>query len=132
MTTRCYLALLAGTILVLNAVPGISAPDDLVGIWVLEKNTDEGIQIFTRAASLTGNRPGLAFSPHGGLVVRQAGWPGAPSPHWSNRVGLWRQPEETLLEISHAWRNGPRKYQLEIIALTTRRLICRVKTGPGS
>jgi hypothetical protein len=139
MTSRETAALMLGVALLLSAGASTAEPDpeatrpaDLVGIWVLAEQEAEGVQVFARAASLTGDQPGYAFGPHGGLVVRQAGWCATPTMTWSNLEGLWRLSENRLLDIHHPWRNGPRAIRLEIVSLTQRRLVCRVRTDPGS
>lgn len=139
MKTRGSLALLTGMMLLLTACTSTSEPDSgtlvssaLVGVWVFESETESGAKVYTRAAALTGDRPGYEFQEHGGLKVRTSGWCGTPPLSWSNLEGLWDQVEERLLEIRHSWRGGPQEYQLEIISLGPRRLTCRVRNGDGS
>jgi len=112
--------------------PEIASPLDLVGVWVLEDKEAGGIQVFARAPSLTGNHLGYEFSEHGGLMVHKPGWCGTPPITWMNHEGLWSLADERLLDIRHAWRGRPQEYQLEIISLDQRRLVCRVRTDPGS
>ncbi|MEN8005853.1 MAG: hypothetical protein ABFS42_02515 [Candidatus Krumholzibacteriota bacterium] len=111
--------------------PGLDQQRTLVGVWVYEGETDDGAKVFMRAAALTGNRPGYEFSEHGGLIVRTAGWCGTPKT-WLNQEGLWSRPDDRLVDICHAARGGSKKYQLEIISLTSRRLTCRERNDDGS
>lgn len=112
--------------------PETPSPLDLVGVWVLETKEADGIQVFTRAPSLSGNHLGYEFSEHGGLMVHKPGWCGTPPITWMNHEGLWSLVDERLLDIRHAWRGRPQEYQLEIISLDQRRLVCRVRTDSGS
>ena len=132
-------AMILGAILLLTACSSTSEPDpgsaargSLVGVWVLEGETDDGAKVYTRAAALTGNRSGYEFGRHGGLKVRTAGWCGTPPPAWSNLDGLWDEVGEGRVEIRHAWRGAPREYELEIISISARRLTCRERNGDGS
>ena len=138
MKTRGTLALLAGMMLLLAACTSTSEPDpglplagSLAGVWVFEGETDNGAKIFRKAAALAGDHEGFEFREHGGLKVRTSGWCGTPPLTWSNLEGLWDQVDERLLKIRHAWRGQPREYQLEIIALSPRRLTCRERNGDG-
>ena len=119
---------------VLGSPPGpeSASSGDLVGVWVLENNEAGGIQVFARAPSLSGNHLGYEFSEHGGLMVHKPGWCGTPPITWMNHEGLWSLVEERLLDIRHAWRGRPQEYQLEIISLDQRRLVCRLRTDSGS
>jgi len=140
MKTHAATALLLGLSLILAACTSTSepAPDpvdmgaSLVGVWVFESETGDGVKIYTRAAALSGQRSGYEFGEHGGLKVRTAGWCGTPPVTWSNLDGLWDQVDDRLLKIRHAWRGAPREFQLEIISLGARRLTCREQTGGGS
>ena len=139
MTTRGSLALMVGMTLLLAACAGTSEPDprldlsrSLVGIWVLEGEDTEGIQVFARAAALSCDHPGYEFGEHGGLRVRKPGWCDTPPVTWTDHEGLWSLLDNRLLDICHAWRGSPREYQLEIMSLGPSRLTCRVRTDPGS
>jgi len=139
MKTRGTFALAVGMTLLLAACTSTSepvsppgSPLDLVGVWVLENKEAGGIQVFARAPSLTGNHLGYEFSEHGGLMVHKPGWCGTPPITWMNHEGLWHLADERLLDIRHAWRGRPQEYQLEIISLDQRRLVCRVRTDSGS
>ncbi len=116
--------------------PSLSQEADLstslVGVWVLEENEADGIQVFARAASLSGNHLGYEFSEHGGLKVHKPGWCGTPPITWMDHEGLWNLVDDQLLDIRHAGRGSPREYRLEIISLGQRRLICREITDSGS
>lgn len=139
MTTRGPLALMMGMTLLLAACAGTSEPDprldlsqSLVGVWVLEGEDTEGIQVFARAAAFSGDHPGYEFGEHGGLRVRKPGRCGTPPITWTDHEGLWSLLDNRLLDICHAWRGSPQEYQLEIMSLGPRRLTCRVRTDPGS
>jgi hypothetical protein len=139
MKNRGTLALLTGTVLFLAACASTSEPDSgaplaggLVGVWILESETDGGAQIYTRAPALSGRRAGYEFKEHGGLKVRTAGWRGTPPVTYANLEGLWDQVGDKLLDIRHAWRGQPREYQLEIISLSPHRLTCRLRSAGGS
>ncbi len=139
MKTRGSLALLTGMVLLLAActstsepTPGPNLPAALVGVWVWEGESDDGVKVYMRAAALAGDRSGYEFGEHGGLLVRTAGWCGTPPLNWSNLEGLWDQIDDRRLEIHHAWRGEPREYQLEIISLSPRRLTCRERNVDGS
>ena len=138
--TRFSIALLMGLTLILVACtstsepqpgPGSSLDGNLIGVWIFVGETDDGAKVFTRAAALSGERKGYEFSAHGGLKVRTAGWCGTPPLTWSNLDGLWEKVEDGLLDIRHAWRGAPREFQLEIISLSSRRLVCRERNDDG-
>ena len=137
MITRGYFAIAIGLILFLAACTSTSEPDPgpdqsrtIVGVWVFEEKTDDGAQVFMRAAALSGDRSGYEFGEHGGLKVRTTGWCGTPIT-WLNHDGLWSRVDDQLLDICHANRGGSKEYQLEIISLTSRRMTCRERTGDG-
>ncbi len=137
MIIRGYFAIAIGLTLLLAACTSTSEPDPwpdqpgtLVGVWVFEDKTDDGAQVYMRAATLTGDRSGYEFGEHGGLKVRTTGWCGTPIT-WFNHEGLWSRIDDQLLNIHHANRGGSKEYQLEIISLTTRRLTCRERTDDG-
>lgn len=136
--TRISIGMLMGLTLILAACTSTSEPDPgtelsgtLAGVWIFAEETADGAQVFTRAAALTGERTGFEFCEHGGLKVRTAGWCGTPPLTWSNLDGLWEKTAEGLLDIRHAWRGAPREYQLEIISLSSRRLVCRQRNDDG-
>lgn len=138
MITKGYFAIAIGLTLLLAACTSTSEPDPwpdqpgtLVGVWVFEEQTDDGAKVYLRAASLTGDRAGYEFSEHGGLKVRTTGWCGTPIT-WLNHEGLWSRVDDQLLDICHASRGGSTNYRLEIVSLTSRRLICRERTDGGS
>ena len=155
MKTRGTLALAVGMTLLLAACNSTSEPGpalgppqgppqgpphgpesasfrDLVGVWILETKEADGIQVFARAPSLSGNHLGYEFSEHGGLMVHKPGWCGTPPTTWMDHEGLWNLVDDRLLDIRHAWRGRPQEYQLEIISLDQRRLVCRLRTDSGS
>jgi len=143
MNTSLTTAMAVGMALLLAACTSTSEPGlqpdpksdpspGLVGVWILEENEADGIQVFARAPSLSGDHLGYEFSEHGGLMVHKPGWCGTPPITWMNHEGLWRLVDDQFLDIRHAWRGTPQEYQLEIISLSQRRLICRVRTDPGS
>ena len=138
MITKGYIAGAIGLTLLLAACTSTSEPYQwpdqprtLVGVWVLEGETEDGAKIYMRAAALTGDRAGYDFGEHGGLKVRTTGWCGTPIT-WLNLEGLWGQADDHLLDIRHAIRGGSKNYQLEIVSVTSRRLICRERTDGGS
>lgn len=139
MKKRILMALTLASTLLLAACTSTSEPNpepgpagNLVGVWVFESEADNGIKVYSRAAALAGNRPGYEFSEHGGLKVRKSGWCGTPPVTWSNLDGLWSRADDRLLDIRHAWRGGPRVYQIEIMSLGHHRLTCRERTDDGS
>lgn len=139
MMIRGSMAMVMGMALFLTACTSTSEPDpgpdlsrNLVGVWVLEGETANGILIFARSAALSGDHPGYEFGEHGGLKVRKSGWCGTPPATWSNHEGLWNLADNRHLRICHAWRGSPLEYQLEIMSLGPRRLTCRVRPGSGS
>jgi len=139
MKTSITLAVAVGMMLLMTACTSTSEPAreidssaSLIGVWVLEDNEADGIQVFARAASLTGSHLGYEFSEHGGLKVHKPGWCGTPPITWMDHEGLWSLVDDQLLDIVHAGRGSPQEFQLEIISLSQRRLICRQKTDPGS
>jgi hypothetical protein len=139
MKTSITLAMAVGMTLLLAACTSTSEPAQgidpsasLVGVWVLEEKEADGIQVFARAASLSGNHLGYEFSEHGGLKVHKPGWCGTPPMAWMDHEGLWNLVDDQHLDIRHSGRMGPQEYQLEIISLSQRRLICRERTDPGS
>jgi hypothetical protein len=138
MKTSISLAVAVGMTLLLAACTSTSEPAreidssaSLVGVWVLEEKEADGIQVFARAASLSGNHLGYEFSEHGGLKVHKPGWCGTPPMAWMDHEGLWNLVDDQHLDIRHSGRMGPQEYQLEIISLSQRRLICRERTDPG-
>jgi hypothetical protein len=138
MITKGCFAIAIGLTLLLAACTSTSEPDPwpeqpraLVGVWVLEGETDDGAKVYMRAATLNGDRAGYDFGEHGGLKVRTTGWGGTPIT-WLNHEGLWSREGKQVVDICHARRGGSTKYQLEIVSLTPRRLICRERTDGGS
>ena len=138
MITNGNIAIAIGLTLLLAACTSTSEPDPwpdqprtLTGVWVLEGKTEDGAKIYMRAATLTGKRAGYDFGEHGGLKVRTTGWCGTPIT-WVNQDGLWSQVGKQVVDIRHAIRGGSKNYQLEIVSLTSRRLICRERTDGGS
>ena len=138
MKTSITIAMIMGLTLLLAACTSTSEPGresdppgSLIGVWVLEDKEADGIQVFARAASLAGDHLGYEFSEHGGLKVHKPGWCGTPPITWVDHEGLWDLVDDQLLDIRHAGRMGPQEYQLEIISLSQRRLICREKSDPG-
>jgi len=137
MIIRGYFAITIGLTLLLAACTSTSEPDPgpdqprtLVGVWIFEEQTDDGAKVYHRAAALSGDRSGYEFAEHGGLKVRTTGWCGTPVT-WHNLEGLWSRDEDRVLDIRHTIRGGSKEYQLEIITLTSRRLVCRERTGDG-
>lgn len=138
MITKGYFAMAIGLTLLLAGCTSTSEPDQwpdqprtLAGVWVLEGETEDQAKIYMRAAALTGDRSGYDFGEHGGLKVRTTGWCGTPIA-WANHDGLWSQAGKQVVDIRHAVRGGSKNYQLEIVSLTSRRLICRERTDGGS
>ncbi len=138
MKTSITLAVAVGMMLLMTACTSTSEPAreidssaSLIGVWVLEDNEADGIQVFARAASLAGSHLGYEFSQHGGLKVHKPGWCGTPPITWMDHEGLWNLVDEQLLDIVHAGRGSPQEYQLEIISLSQRRFVCRERTDPG-
>lgn len=138
MKTSMTLAVAVGMMLLMTACTSTSEPAreidssaSLIGVWVLEDNEADGIQVFARAASLTGSHLGYEFSEHGGLMVHKPGWCGTPPIAWVNYEGLWDLVDDQLLDIRHAGPGSPQGYQLEIISLSQRRFVCRERTAPG-
>ncbi|MCK9996105.1 MAG: hypothetical protein KAH56_07475 [Candidatus Krumholzibacteria bacterium] len=139
MKTSITFAVAVGMTLLLAACTSTSEPiqeshpeGGLVGVWILEENETDGIQVFARAASLSDNHLGYEFSEHGGLLVRKPGWCGTPPITWMDHEGVWNLIDDQLLDIRHAGRGSPQEYQLEIISLSHRRFVCRVKVDSGS
>ena len=138
MIIRGYFAIVVGLTLLLAACTSTSEPDPgpdqlrtIVGVWIFEEQTDDGAKVYLRAATLSGDRSGYDFGEHGGLKVRTSGWCGTPVT-WLNLEGLWNRVDDHLLDIRHSTRGGSNEYQLEIISLTSRRMICREQTRDGS
>ncbi len=139
MKTSITLAVAVGMTLLLAACTSTSEPvqgpdllGSLVGIWVLEEKEADEIQVFARAASLSGDHLGYEFSEHGGLLVHKPGWCGTPPITWMDHEGLWSLVDDQFLDIRHAGRGSPQEYQLEIISLSQRRFVCRVIVDSGS
>jgi hypothetical protein len=141
MKSSMSLAALTGLILILAACTSTSEPGPtpdpdlsrtLVGVWVFEEKTDDGASVYARAAALSGDHAGYEFGEHGGLKVRTPGWCGTSPLSWSNVDGLWDHVGGRLVDIRHAWRGEPREFQLEIVSINSRRLVCRERTLPGS
>ncbi len=107
------------------AIPGASSID---GAWGLQSiDLDDGVRIYSRLDSLSGDQDGYLFGSDGVLQVRNAGPCGTPPLTFSNYEGSWAEQALNHLVLMHDLAGELREFSLVILSLDEHELRCRVE-----
>ncbi len=102
---------------------------ELLGAWLYSGyDADNQIDIYCKADSLHGDRPGYRFAENDQLFVRTSGWCGTPPLTFYNVEGSWHADTNTLLRIERDGFGELWIYTMEIISLSDEEL--RIKISP--
>jgi hypothetical protein len=91
----------------------IDPNNPLIGTWNFFGNQDN-ISIYSRSSEFIDNY-GYLFRADGTLLQREiTGWCATPPVSYSDYDGIWKQVNDTLIEINVGYWGGLLKYQLDI------------------
>lgn len=124
---RCLFVLVAGlTVLAACSKEGLMVDPDnpLLGTWV-QTGHEENSVIYTRAARLKNDGPGMVFQADGHVVLRGiAGWCATPPVSYTNYEGRWNQSGATLQTTVHyQWMPDASVQVQEIVSVDEKQLV---------
>lgn len=102
--------------------------ETLVGAWVLHDISAAGLYEYQKTQGLATDKPGWIFKANGTLVDRKnQSFCGFGPIEYQDYEGKWNESSDTTLRLDTWYWGGRQEYAVELVLVTTDKLLVRIK-----
>lgn len=115
---------------VIPNLANLDGQENLIGAWEYDSyeqlNDTTYVSVYRKVNKIAADNPGITFKSNGVFLSKQnAGWCGTPPISYAEYDGKYSVGAKNVLNINTKYWGGKASYKIEVIELTTNRLIVK-------